>query len=69
MEVILQSLITCPFCGHEKMEEMALDSCRFFYTCDKCARVIKPKEGDCCVYCSYGSVKCPSIQQGISCSK
>ncbi|MFA9408701.1 MAG: GDCCVxC domain-containing (seleno)protein, partial [Candidatus Dadabacteria bacterium] len=26
--------------------------------------LLKPKPGDCCVFCSYGSVKCPSIQEG-----
>jgi hypothetical protein len=25
--------------------------------------VIEPRPGDCCVYCSYGSVKCPSAQR------
>jgi hypothetical protein len=24
-------------------------------------------QGDCCVYCSYGSMKCPSIQAGENC--
>ena len=29
--------------------------------------VLKPLKGDCCVFCSYGTVKCPPIQQGQSC--
>lgn len=24
---------------------------------------VKPKPGDCCVYCSYGTVPCPPIQE------
>ncbi|WP_430623644.1 GDCCVxC domain-containing (seleno)protein [Marivirga lumbricoides] len=24
--------------------------------------MLKPKEGDCCVYCSYGSAPCPPVQ-------
>ena len=29
---------------------------------------LKPKKGDCCVFCSYGTVKCPPIQEsGKSC--
>ncbi len=24
---------------------------------------LKPKAGDCCVYCSYGTVPCPPIQE------
>ncbi|MFZ0027756.1 MAG: GDCCVxC domain-containing (seleno)protein, partial [Pseudolabrys sp.] len=28
-----------------------------------------PKDGDCCVFCSYGSVPCPPIQEkGTGCS-
>jgi hypothetical protein len=27
----------------------------------------KPKPGDCCVFCSYGSVPCPPMQEGKSC--
>ena len=29
--------------------------------------LLKPKAGDCCVYCSYGTVACPPIQQGGNC--
>ena len=63
----LQSTITCPKCGHEKEETMPTDACQFFYDCENCGEVLKPKKGDCCVYCSYGSVKCPPIQQGETC--
>lgn len=60
----LKSTITCPNCGHKKEEIMPTDACQFFYECEKCKSVLKPKQGDCCVYCSYGTVKCPSIQAG-----
>lgn len=63
----LNSIITCPHCGHKKEEIMPTDSCQFFYECENCKQVIKPKQGDCCVYCSYGTVKCPSIQLGKAC--
>jgi len=58
----LKSEITCPFCGFKKVEEMPLDACVHFYECTKCGKIIKSKEGDCCVFCSYGTVKCPSKQ-------
>ncbi|HEV8330350.1 MAG TPA: GDCCVxC domain-containing (seleno)protein [Steroidobacteraceae bacterium] len=29
--------------------------------------VLRPKRGDCCVFCSYGSVKCPPIQMNSGC--
>jgi hypothetical protein len=61
------SIITCPNCGHTKEEKMPTDACQFFYECEDCGEVLKPKPGDCCVYCSYGSVKCPPVQQGQDC--
>lgn len=56
------SILKCPFCGFEKEETMPPDSCHFFYECNNCKKVLKPKPGDCCVFCSYGSVKCPPKQ-------
>ena len=63
-KVILQSIITCPNCGHKKEETMPTDACQYFYECEKCHAQLKPKQGDCCVFCSYGSVPCPPIQEG-----
>ena len=62
--MVLQSIITCPKCGYEKEEQMPTDSCQWFYECTKCHTLLKPKEGDCCVFCSYGSLPCPPIQAG-----
>ena len=59
----LKSVITCPVCGHAKEEIMPADACRYFYQCENCKTVLKPKQGDCCVFCSYGSVNCPPFQQ------
>lgn len=65
MQITLSSEIKCPFCGFEKEETMPIDSCLFFYTCTKCNETLKPKKGDCCVFCSYGSVQCPSKQREL----
>ena len=67
MKTILKSEITCPNCGHKKVEDMPTNACQYFYECKNCHEVIKPKSGDCCVYCSYGTVACPPIQEGINC--
>ena len=64
-EAAIGSEITCPQCGHKKMEEMPTDVCLLSYTCKKCNTVLHPKEGDCCVFCTYGTHKCPSIQEGL----
>lgn len=64
---IFQSTITCPYCKYMKEETMPHDACQFLYVCENCKTVLKPIQGDCCVYCSYGNVKCPSIQSGTVC--
>jgi len=63
MEIVLKSVVTCPFCGFQKAETMPADSCQFFYECTACGRILRPKSGDCCVYCSYGTVRCPGKQE------
>ncbi|MDF2179889.1 GDCCVxC domain-containing (seleno)protein [Aliiglaciecola sp. CAU 1673] len=66
-DVILETVITCPYCGHSKEEIMPTNACQFFYECQSCKTLLKPKPGDCCVYCSYGTVKCPPVQKGDCC--
>lgn len=58
----MQSEITCPNCGSKKTETMPTDVCLLSYTCQKCQTVLHPKDGDCCVFCTYGDHKCPSMQ-------
>ncbi|HZE70911.1 MAG TPA: GDCCVxC domain-containing (seleno)protein [Pyrinomonadaceae bacterium] len=58
-----KSLITCPQCGFQQEEDMPSDSCLFFYECVACRSRLRPFPGDCCVFCSHGTVKCPSRQQ------
>lgn len=67
MKIILDSVITCPVCGHSQLETMPTDACQFFYECKNCKIILKPKQGDCCVFCSYGSVPCPPIQENKKC--
>jgi hypothetical protein len=62
------STITCPACGHHASEHMPRDACRFFYDCKGCGVRLKPRPGDCCVFCSYGDVPCPPVQSGAICS-
>lgn len=59
---VLVSTLTCPECGHVKSETMPTNACQWFYECESCHAVWRPKAGDCCVYCSYGDLPCPSIQ-------
>ena len=61
--VELRSTITCPHCGHQASELMPTDACVGFYPCKGCGRTLRPKHGDCCVFCSHGSVPCPPMQE------
>ena len=55
-DVQLTSVLTCPRgCG------------QYFYKCTNCHELFKPKPGDCCVFCSFGTVKCPPMQQEGRC--
>ena len=56
-----------PGCGQQATETMPANACQFFYDCGCCGTRLKPKAGDCCVFCSYGTVACPPIQQGACC--
>jgi hypothetical protein len=64
---VLESRITCPKCGYQSDEVMPTNACLFFYDCPGCNTQLKPLDGDCCVFCSYGSVRCPPMQVGESC--
>jgi hypothetical protein len=67
MTITTHSTLTCPSCGQQTREQMPIDACQYFYDCPKCGALLRPKPGDCCVYCSYGDVRCPSIQLGDGC--
>ena len=61
-----KSTLTCPHCGHRKTETMPTDACLAFYDCEGCGEILRPKTGDCCVFCSYGTVPCPPVQAARS---
>ena len=60
--MFLESTITCPACGKAKTETMPTDACQFFYECTGCGTLLRPKRGDCCVFCSFATVPCPPVQ-------
>jgi len=57
--------ITCPECGHSSKKAMPADICLYFYKCLGCGVVLRPKKGECCVFCSYGDMPCPSKQSEL----
>ena len=58
----LEARLTCPICGGVSQATMPTDACQYFYDCPHCGAVLKPKPGDCCVFCSFGDAPCPPKQ-------
>jgi hypothetical protein len=61
-DLALVSTLTCPQCGARATETMPTNACWFFYDCGGCGARLKPRAGQCCVFCSYGAVSCPPMQ-------
>ena len=60
MSESLAAAIICPLCGVETEAAMPKDTCQFFWDCPTCGGLVRPKPGDCCVFCSYADRRCPS---------
>ncbi|MEX3935148.1 GDCCVxC domain-containing (seleno)protein [Paraburkholderia phymatum] len=65
--IVLTSVLTCPQCGAATPEIMPTDACQLYYGCPACHALLRPKPGDCCVFCSFGSVPCPPVQHKRAC--
>jgi hypothetical protein len=63
-EVKIVCVVTCPMCGHRAEETMPTDACLISYKCVSCGARLRSKRGECCVFCRYGDVACPAVQQG-----
>jgi len=62
MDVTTQSLGTGPRCGMRTETVMPTDACIVVFECESCRVVLRPKSGDCCIFCSFAGVKCPPVQ-------
>ncbi len=67
MHPSLVSTLTCPHCRAQHRETMPTDYCQWFYECASCRTLLRPKAGDCYVFCSYGTQACPPKQTGDCC--
>ncbi|EBA17449.1 hypothetical protein RSK20926_06922 [Roseobacter sp. SK209-2-6] len=67
MQIETRSLLSCPEYGHCEDCKMPQDACQWFYDCTSCGTLPKPRPGDCCVFCSYGTTPCPPVQAGDCC--
>jgi hypothetical protein len=46
--MVPRSVLTCPHCGHAKEESMPIDACQWFYECENCNAVLRPKATAAC---------------------
>ena len=60
---VFEAVLTCPLCGTTTRELMPDNACQHFYRCPGCDETFRPREGDCCVFCSYSDQICPPKQQ------
>ena len=58
-----ESNVTCPKCGYSSLVKMPEDYCVLLYHCPECQAALRPQKGDCCIFCTYGAVKCPPMQE------
>lgn len=61
-EVTTSTTITCPKCGKSQKATMPTNACQHFFKCTHCGKMLTPKQGKCCVFCSYADSKCPPKQ-------
>jgi len=66
MKIITNTNLTCPMCQFVQTLEMPIESCQTSHKCTNCEAILKPKEGDCCVFCSYGDTPCLPKQKDIA---
>ena len=58
--------ITCPHCQHVSVEAMPTNACLYFFECVGCGTLLRPKAGDCCVFCSFGDALCPPRESELN---
>ena len=63
----LSVTMRCPVCAVVVTEWMPTDRCIVVWECTGCHATIRPKPGDCCVYCSFGDKRCPFVQDDVAC--
>ena len=63
--IILESEITCPECGHKKIETMPTDSCQFFYECGNCGTILRPNRATAVCFAYARRYKRKKSQAGL----
>src|ERR1700745_2564010 len=60
--VVYTSTVTCPTCGTQQQLTIPSEDPLRVYHCPKCLSWLQPRQGDHCIFESYGSVPFVAIQ-------
>lgn len=60
------STITCPHCQGAEILELPRGASQHLFQCRVCNAILKPKSGDCCIFCSFGDLDCSSAEQNLA---
>jgi hypothetical protein len=61
-DIVYESVVTCPVCKTKELLTIPAESPLGVYHCPKCLTWLSPKQGDHCIFESYGSKHCAQIQ-------
>ncbi|WP_071608672.1 GDCCVxC domain-containing (seleno)protein [Polynucleobacter wuianus] len=61
-----ESTITCPHCQASELLATHTGLTHHFFRCSSCSAILKPKSGDCCILCSFGTQDCNSPEQNLA---
>ncbi len=59
----IETVIKCPHCGVEQQATMTLTGKKIAHDCRFCNQTMYAKKGECCVFCSFGAIKCLGTQE------
>jgi len=60
----LRSIVQCPHCHFKVTERMSTTQQVREWECPACHKRVQASPGACCIFCEYGTVPCPAVQQG-----
>jgi hypothetical protein len=62
MDLVLVCSLTCPSCAATFSTDMPETETVDELACPSCGTVVVPDPGECCVFCSHGTMPCPIAQ-------
>jgi len=61
-DIKFESEIICPLCNNKHKERIDIEFNIVIYICKFCGHTLSLGNGECCIFCVYGSNPCISTQ-------